>query len=163
MEDIFGISILFGENSTVSDILSAISQGCGLCETCSAPLLVLCNSRILHVAPMMRGHLVYYELLLLSQVGIMVCGWNKIIWRFEYRLICGEGLLISWESLYLLLPDIRFCIIIEDESLCLHCTVPLWSGSWMFEPLSLNYLLCDYLEKLTDTWCSWKSLPCLKW
>ena len=38
-----------------------LSWGFMFCDTCSVPLLVLCTSHILHVAPMMRDHLVYYE------------------------------------------------------------------------------------------------------
>ena len=142
---------LFWGNHTVSDILSALVL---LCNTCSVTLLVLCNSRLFHVSPTMSGHLVYYELLLLSQVGLRVWGRNQMIRRCGYKLISGEGFLIAWEGLDRLLPAVRVCTIIEDESLCLLCTVPLWSSSWIFESLSMHCLLCGYLEELTYTWCS---------
>ena len=135
-----------------------LSWGCMPCDTCSFPLLVLCTIYLIHVVPIMRGNLDYYEVLLLHQVGIMVCGWNQILQICEYRLICGEGLLIAWENLLWLLPDVRVCTTIEDESICLHCTVPLWNGSWIFESLSLHCFICDDLEGLTDNWFSWKSL-----
>ena len=37
-----------------------LSWGCMLCDTYSVPLLVLCTSHLLHVAPMMHNHLVCY-------------------------------------------------------------------------------------------------------
>ena len=118
-----------------------LSWGCMNCDTCSVPLLVLCTRRIIQVVPMMRGHLVYYELLLLSQVGLMVCGWNKIIRICEYRMIFGEGLFIAWANLYWLLPAVRFCTTIEYESICLRCKFLLWNGYWTFESLSVFFAL----------------------
>ena len=40
-------------------LILLLSWGCMLCDTCSVTLLVLCNSRLLHVAPRMHNHLVY--------------------------------------------------------------------------------------------------------
>ena len=137
---------IFWEKTLLCLIFSLLlSWGFMLCDICSAPLMVLYTSRLLHVAPTMRGQMFYYELLLLPQVGIMVCGWNQILRRYEYRLICGEGLLITWAGLDWLFPAIRFCPIIEDEIICLRCTVPIWSAFWMFESLSLNCFFCGYL------------------
>ena len=118
-----------------------LSWGCMPYDTCSVPFMVLCTIRLLHVAPMMHGNLVYYELPLFSQVWLMVCGWNRIIRRCEYRLICGKGFLIAWENLDWFLPAVRVCPKIEYGSLCLRCTVPLRNGSWIFEPLSIIWLI----------------------
>ena len=57
-----------------------------------------------------------------------------------YYLISGEGWLIAWAGLDWLLPAVRVCLMIEDESICLCCTEPLWGGSWMFELISLHCL-----------------------
>ena len=51
-----------------------LSWGCINCDTCSVPFLVLFTNRLLHVVTMIHGHLAYYEVLLFSQVGLMVCG-----------------------------------------------------------------------------------------
>ena len=37
-----------------------LSWGSMLCDTCSVPLMVLCTSHMLHVAPIMHDHLVCY-------------------------------------------------------------------------------------------------------
>ena len=82
-----------------------------ICDNCSVPLLILCTRYLLHVAPTMCGHLVYCELLLLSQVGLRVCSWNQILWICEYRLICGEGVMHVNTGIVLvwkIVPD--FCL-----------------------------------------------------
>ena len=135
-----------------------LSLRCIPCDTFSVTFMLLFTSRIINVDPIMSVHLVYYELPLLSQFGIMACVWNQVLRRCEYRLVCGEGFLISWESLELLFPAVRVCTTTDDESICLCCTVPLWNGSWILESLSLHCLLCSCLEKLTGNWCSWSPL-----
>ena len=121
IKDICGILNLLGRILLCLILFPLLPWGFMLYETCSDPFLVLCISRLLHLDPTMLDHLVYYELLILYQVGLRVCGWNKIIRRCEYRLICEEGLLICmsrfrmivakcksisnnwrWESLYTL-------------------------------------------------------------
>ena len=37
-----------------------LSWGCMICDTCSVPLLVMCTSHLIHVAPTMHDHLVCY-------------------------------------------------------------------------------------------------------
>ena len=60
---------------TVSDInYPLLSWRCMPCVTCSVLFVVICTRRVIHVVPMIRVHLYYYEVLLLSQVGLMVCG-----------------------------------------------------------------------------------------
>ena len=122
-----------------------LSWGCTLCDTSSVPLLVLCIIRLLRVVPTMRSHLVYNELLLLYQVGLMVWGWNQIIQRCEFKLISGKGFLITWAGLDWFFPDVRVCPIIEDyffvyaaqsryevvleglnHSLCIFCSFVTW-------------------------------------
>ena len=139
-----------------------LSWGCMPCDTFSVPLLVLCKNRLLHVVIMIRINLAYYEVILLYQVGIIMFSWNQILRICKYMLICGERFLIFWSNLDLLLPAVRFRPTIEDESLCLRWTPPLWNGYWMFELISMYCLLCDDLDEITDTWCSWISLSPLK-
>ena len=97
----------------------------------SVPLLVLCNRRLLHVVPMIFGSLSYYEWLLLSLVGITVCGCNQIIQICGFRLIGGKEYLIFWSNLYWFLPAVIIFPTIEGGSLYLCLIVPLWSGFLM--------------------------------
>ena len=150
---------LFWEKLMIFSLL--LSWGCIPYGICSVPLMVLCTSRILHVVPMMRGHLAYYAWLFLYQVVLKVCVWNQIIQNCGCRLIGGEDFLIVWENLDWLLLSVIVYPTTEDEILYLRCKVPRWSG---FERLNFSLwivLLCDYLEELTDTWCSWYSLSSL--
>ena len=57
---------------------------------CSVTLLFLCARILLHVVPVMLYCLAYRELLFLSLVGIMVCGFNQIIQICGCSLIGGE-------------------------------------------------------------------------
>ena len=41
-------------------LVMLLSWVCMLCDTCSVTFMVLCNSRILHVAPTMHNNLVCY-------------------------------------------------------------------------------------------------------
>ena len=61
MEDIFGMLNCFGETYTVSDILSLLSWGFMSYGMYNVPLLVKCNSRLLHTVTIMFCRLVYYE------------------------------------------------------------------------------------------------------
>ena len=55
-------NLFFGEKSMPCMILfPLLSWVCMLCDTCSVPFPVLCTRRLIHVAPTMRDHLVYYE------------------------------------------------------------------------------------------------------
>ena len=76
-----------------------LSLGCMSYGICSVPFLVQCTSRILNLVPIMRGLLAYYELLIVSPVGLTVCGWNQILQIWGYRLIGGEAFLIFWVNL----------------------------------------------------------------
>ena len=162
MEYIFGVLNCFGGTLLCQIFSPLFSWGCMTYGICSVTFMFWFIIRLLHVAPMMRGFLNYYELLLLSQVGHTMFGWNKIIQVCGHRLIVGEELLIVWENLDWFLPDVILFPTAEGESLYLRCTVPIRSGFWRFESISLHYFLCDYLRELTDTWCSWKSLLSLK-
>ena len=71
-----------------------LSWGCMYYGIYSVPFMVRCTSSILHVVPMMHIHLEYHELLILSQVGLTVCGCNQNLQIFEYRLIGEEKFLI---------------------------------------------------------------------
>ena len=162
MVDIFGVLNYFGETLLYQIFLLLLSLGCMPYVICNVRLLVRFNSRFIQVVPMMRGHLIYYELLLVPQMGIMVCGWNLIIQICRYRLIGGEAFLIFLSYLGLLLPIIIEFTIVAYESLCLLCTVPLWSVFWRFVSLSLHCLIYDCLGGLPDTWCSLDSFSSLK-
>ena len=81
---------------------------------CNVLLLVLCTIYLLHVVPMIHGCLDYYKWLFLSQVGLTVCGWNKIIQIVGCRLIGGEEFFIFWENLDWLLSFVIVCLTIED-------------------------------------------------
>ena len=124
--------------------------------------MFLCTSRIFYVLPMMCGCLACYELLLVSQVGITVCGWNKILRIYGYRRIGGEALLIVFSYLGWLLPVLIVFPIVAYESLFLRWTVPLWSGFWRLVSQSPHCLIYDFLGALPDIRCSWKSLSYLK-
>ena len=126
------------------------------CGICTVPFLVLCTSRLLRVVPMMCGRLSCYELLLVFQVGLTVCGWNKILQIYGYRLIVGEAFLIVLSDFGWFLPVVIVYPTVAGNSLFIFSTVPLWSGFWRFVSLSLHCLICDFLGELTDTWCSWK-------
>ena len=141
---------------------SLLSWGCMPYVICSVPLLVLCTICILHVVPTIIGCLDYCEWLLLSLVGLTVCGCKHIIQICGCRMIVGEEFLIAWTNLYWLFPAVIICTSIEGESLYLHFIVPLWSGFWRSELISLYCLICDYLGELTDNCCSWLSLSSLK-
>ena len=58
-------------------------------------------------------------------------------------------------NLDLLFPDVIVCPTIEIESLYLCCTFPLWVSFWRFNFFSLYCFFCDYLGGLADTWCLW--------
>ena len=125
---------------------------------CNFLLMVQCTRLLLHLVPLMRGCLVYYELLLVSQVGLMVCSCNQIYQICWYRLIGGKEFLIILSDLGWLLNVVIVCPTVEDVSLCLSCTVPLWSVFWILISISLRCLIYNYLGGLTDAWCSLKSL-----
>ena len=122
---------------------------------CIVPLLVLFNRRLLHVVPMMIYCLAYFELILLSLVGLTVCGCNQIIQICGCWLIGGKKLLIFWANLDWLLPAVVICPTIGGSIIYLRCIVPLWSGFLWSEWFSLHCFLCYYLGKITDTWFPW--------
>ena len=154
--------IVLGEILLCLILYPLLSWGCIICDTCSVPLMFLCTIRLLHASPTMRGNLVYYELLFLSQVGLRVCGWNQIIQRCEYRLICGKGLLIYFSGLDWFLSAVIICTIVEDDLFCLSYTVPLRN---YFEGLYHSlHIVCSIIAwgALTDTWCLCKLLSSSK-
>ena len=61
---------------------------------CSATCLVLVTIRVIHVLPIMLYLLEYYGLLLLSLVGLAVCGCSKILQIYVRKLIGGDELFI---------------------------------------------------------------------
>ena len=69
VDETFGTLNFMGKKSTVSDIRSALVLG-----IIPYTWLVQCTSRILHVVPLMSYLLAYCLLLLLSLVGLAVCG-----------------------------------------------------------------------------------------
>ena len=80
------------------------------------------------MVPMMIYLLAYCELLILSLVGIVVCGFNKNIYRYVCKMIGGNGVFIVGVDLELLLLAVEICPVIGGGSLYLHCIVPLCSG-----------------------------------
>ena len=74
VDDTFGMLNFMGKKSTVSDIRSALVLGIIPYGIFSDTWLVQCTSRILHVVPLMSYLLAYCLLLLLSLVGLVVCG-----------------------------------------------------------------------------------------
>ena len=146
----------FGEILLCQILSTLLSWGCIPYGICRFQLLFWCTIRILHVVTMMHVRLAYYELILLSQVGLTVCSCNQTLQICDYRLICGEELFIVWEDLGWLVPAVIICPTVEDGNICLRCTVPLWNGYWRFVFLYMHCFLYDYLGELTNTWCSCK-------
>ena len=103
---------------------------------CSVPCMIRCNRGILHVLPTMLYSLAYCGLLLLSLVGLAVCGWFRLIF-----------------------PAVVICPTTVGGSIYLLCIFLLWNGFWMSVCLSLHCLPCDYLGEPPGTGCLWLSLP----
>ena len=121
---------------------------------CTVIFLALCINGLLHLVPMMLGHLDYCEWLFLYLVGLTVCGFNKILQICGCRMKGGKELLIVWANLDWIFPAVIICPTTEGGNLYLRCIVPIWSGFWRSELISLHCLLCNYLGGLTDTWFS---------
>ena len=162
MEDIFGMLNFLGKAILCQILFPLLSWGCMPYGICGVPFLVQCTSHLLRVVPMMCGRLACYELLLVSQTGLTVCGLNQIIQICGYRLIGGEDFLIVLSTLGWFLLAVKVCSTVEDESILIFCTARIWSGVWRFVLIYIYCLIYDYLGGLTDTWCSWKSLSYLK-
>ena len=73
--------------------------------------------------------LAYCELLLLSLVGIVVCGCSQIIQIYVCKLIGGDKFLIYGLDSDLLFLDVVICNTIGGGSFHLNIIVPLLSGS----------------------------------
>ena len=127
--------------------------GCMPYEIYSFTLLVLCNSRIIHVVPIMLYRLDNCALLYLFLVGRGMCSCNRILQKCWCRLIGGGELLIVLANLDWFFLAVVICTTIEGGSLYLNCTVPIWSYFWRYVLLSLHCLLCDNLGELIDNWC----------
>ena len=82
--------IILGETLLRQIFFLVLSWVCMYYGICSVPFLVRCTSFLLRVAPMMRVRLAYYELLIVYQVGLTVCGCNQILQICKYRLIGEE-------------------------------------------------------------------------
>ena len=67
---------------------------------CSVPYLVQCNSRLLHMVPMMFYLLDYFGLLLFSMVGISVCSCSQILQIYACTMVGGDELFISGVDVY---------------------------------------------------------------
>ena len=78
----------------------------------SAPWLVWCTSRFLHVVPMIPYLLAYCVLILLSLAGIAVCGCSQILQRYMCDLIGGYELSIAGLDLVFLLISLVICTTI---------------------------------------------------
>ena len=129
---------------------------------CVVPQPVLFNTRIINVLPLILYRLSFCGLILLSLVGLMVCGCNQIIQKCGCRLIGGDEFLIAWLYLYWILPPVLIYSTIRVISIYLCLIVPLQSGFRRSGWLYLNWLPCDYLVQPTGTCCTWLSLPFLK-
>ena len=64
-------------------------------KSASVPWMVQCNNQILHVVTMMLYILDYFGLLLLSLVGLAVCGCSQIIQIHACKLIGGDESLFT--------------------------------------------------------------------
>ena len=95
VNDIFGVLNFLGKNSTVSDILSVLFFVCMPYGICSDPCVVLCISWVLHVVPTMPYLFDYLKILILSLVGLVVCGCNQSLRICVYNLIGGDEVFIS--------------------------------------------------------------------
>ena len=62
---------------------------------CVVPQPVLFNTRIINVLPLILYRLSFCGLILLSLMGLMVCGCNQIIQKCGCRLIGGDEFLIA--------------------------------------------------------------------
>ena len=151
--DIFDMLNWLGKTLLYQISFPLLSWECITYGIYSVLLLVRCTIRLIHVVPIMQGHLACHELILVLQVEIMVCGWNPIIQICGYILMGREAFLIVLSHLGWLLPVTIVCPTVSGESICLRCTVPLWSGFWRFVSLSLHCLRYDCLGALPDTWC----------
>ena len=123
--------------------------------------MVLCSIWVIHVVPMMYYLLEYCGLLLLSLVGLAVCGCIQNIQRYLCKLIVGDYFLIDVLYSYLWLISVVICTTIGGGIFHLRCIVPLRSGSWMYGLLSLNCCPCDYLGETTSNWYPWLPFPFL--
>ena len=119
--------IVLGKTLPCQILFPLLSWGCMPYVICNIPFLVLCTIPLLRVLLMMCGCLVYYEWILVPQVGLTVSGWNQIHQICGYRLIGGEYFLSVLPDLGWFLPVVIVFTIVEYESLCLWCKVPLWS------------------------------------
>ena len=133
--------IVLGETLPWRIFFPLLYWGCMHNGICSVPLLFCYTSRLLHVVPMVRDPLLYYEWLILSQVGLTVFGWYKFIQICGHRMIGEEEFLIALSNLGLLLPIVIVYPIVEDEIIWISCTFPLWGFLKRFVLLSLYFLL----------------------
>ena len=136
--------------------------GCMNYGICSAPWMVQCTSRVLHVVSTMPYLFAYCALLLLYLVGLLVCSFNQTIHIYVCKLMGGYEVLISGVSSYLFFLAVVICPTIGDGSLNLHYIVLLWSGSWISGFLSMHCCPCDYLGGWTGNWYPWFSWPFLQ-
>ena len=103
--------------------VTLLFSGCIPYGICSAPWLVRCTSRFLHVVPMMFYLLAYRGLLLLSLAGLLVCGCSQIILIYVCKMIGRVELLISGVDSDLWFIAVLICPTSGGGSFYLRCIV----------------------------------------
>ena len=121
MEDIFGMLIFLGKTLLCLRFVPLLFWECMPYVICSVPCMIRCNIGIIHVLPKMLYSLAYCGLLLLSLVGLAVCGWFRLI-----------------------LPAVVICPTTVGGSIYLLCIFLLWNG---FECLDVS--LCIVFPVIT--------------
>ena len=129
--------------------------GCVTYGIFSVPWLAWCTRNLLHVVPMMIFHLVYSELLLLSLVGLAVCGCSQILQICACRMIGGDTFLIVWAYIDWWFRAIVICSTTGGGNIYLRFIVLLWS--YFLNPgwFSLNCFPCYFLWEPAGTWLPW--------
>ena len=101
----------------------------------------------------------YYGLLLLSLVGIELCGFSQILQIYVCKLIVGDEFLIDGVDSDLLLLAVVICTTIVGGLFYLRYIVLLWKCSWTSGLISLHCCPCDYLgptwgnQLIIDVYC----------
>ena len=105
----FGMLISWVETLLCQRYVQLLFWGFMSYGICSAPFLVLCTKRVLHVVPMMFYIFYYFGLLLLTLVGLAVRGCSQSTQIYVCKLIGGDEFLIEGVDSDLLLPAVLNC------------------------------------------------------
>ena len=149
------VDFLGGKLQCVWDLLHSCFGQCMPYDIRSIPCLIWCTSRLLHVVPVMLYNLAYCGLLILSLVGLVLCGCSQILQTCECNIIGGNELSYALTDLDTLLSDVVIYPTIGGRSLYLRFIVALWNGFWTYGCLYVHCFTCDYLGKPIGTWCPW--------